>query len=79
MNREQSQQLTRDKIYKSALYHFSEASFKEVSVNQICTEAGVSKGIVYHHFKDKNTLYTTCLEDSIGLASAVGLRYAVLQ
>ena len=29
----------------------------------MCAEKGISKGIIYHHFKDKDALYLRCVED----------------
>jgi len=47
----------RHAIVKSAFKQFSEQPFKKVSTNEIVDGAGVSKGLLFHYFKDKKTLY----------------------
>lgn len=39
-----------------ATYLFSELGFENTSMAKICAEAGVSKGLVYHHFTSKTAL-----------------------
>jgi TetR/AcrR family transcriptional regulator len=40
---------------------FSAKGYEGASLNAACAENGISKGIVYHHFKDKNELYLLCV------------------
>lgn len=35
---------------------FAELGFENTSVDKICKEAGVSKGLIYHHFANKHEL-----------------------
>lgn len=65
MNRKVQKQETYEKILRSALLVFSEHQYNKASINMICTQANLSKGIVYHHFKDKDELYLVCLQKSI--------------
>ena len=44
---------TRRKIFNTALNLIKEKGFNQVSVDDICTACGVSKGAFYHHFKSK--------------------------
>ena len=52
----------KDAILKSSLVFFKDAPFQKVSTNDIVTHAGVSKGLLFHYFKDKRTLYITLYE-----------------
>lgn len=64
MKREEKNLQTRRRIIDSALREFSEKSYAEASLNTICSDGGISKGIIYHYFKDKDELYLVCLKES---------------
>ncbi len=55
---------TRKKIYDAAWHLIEEQGFEKVSVDKICSRAGVAKGSFYHHFKSKGDLiiegYSLC-------------------
>ena len=59
-----------DLIRNSAMLEFGEGSFKKTSADAIAKRAGVSKGLLFHYFKDKRELYLylfqyaidTCME-----------------
>lgn len=53
---------TRAKIIESAIKLFSDQGFNKASVNDICVEAGISKGAFYHHFKSKQELFIALLD-----------------
>ena len=63
MKREQKNLLSRQKIVDSALAEFGKKSYAESSLNNICTANGISKGIIYHYFKDKDELYLICIQE----------------
>jgi len=46
-----------DLIRNSAMAEFGESSFKKTSADSIAKRAGVSKGLLFHYFKDKRELY----------------------
>ena len=48
---------TRAAILEAAIELFGEAGFGPTSVDQIASIASVSKGIVFHHFNSKETLF----------------------
>lgn len=56
---------TKDKIIESAIDLFAELPYEIVSVAQICKNAGVSNGIIYSYFKNKNDLFQYLLEEVI--------------
>lgn len=46
----------------AAMVEFSRNGNDMASMNALCAENEISKGIVYHYFKDKNELYLLCVE-----------------
>ena len=62
MKREEKNQQTRRRIMDSALAEFAEKGYGGSSVNTICAAQGISKGIVYHYFENKDELYLACVE-----------------
>ncbi|MBV6394007.1 MAG: HTH-type transcriptional regulator BetI [Anaerolineales bacterium] len=59
---QQRSEETRSKIVSSAIRLFSARGFNAASVDDICAEAGVSKGAFYHHFKSKQELFLALLD-----------------
>ncbi|HEY6075087.1 MAG TPA: TetR/AcrR family transcriptional regulator [Anaerolineales bacterium] len=53
---------TRGKIMEAAVRLFSNRGYKTASVDDICKEAGVSKGAFYHHFETKQALFLALLD-----------------
>ncbi|MCD7755251.1 MAG: TetR/AcrR family transcriptional regulator [Firmicutes bacterium] len=52
-SRAEQAEKTRNLIYRTALRMFKEIGYDEVSISQICKEAGVSVGTFYHYFESK--------------------------
>ena len=59
---QQRSEETRTKILDSAVKLFSTHGFGAASVEDICTEAGISKGAFYHHFESKQALFLALLD-----------------
>ncbi|MFC2028656.1 TetR/AcrR family transcriptional regulator [Chloroflexota bacterium] len=53
---------TRSRILAASMKHFAKHGFKETSIQQICQDAGVSKGAFYHHFASKQSLFMDLLK-----------------
>lgn len=66
MKREEKNQMTRQRIMESALKEFSDHGYTGSSVNTICKEEGISKGIIYHYFRTKDEIYLACVEECFG-------------
>jgi AcrR family transcriptional regulator len=62
MNQEQRSERSRTQILESALKLFSHRGYGATSVSDIAEKAGVSKGNVYHHFSDKETIFRALLD-----------------
>ena len=63
MKREEKNMLSRQRILEAVLREFSQKGYEGASLNTVCAEKGISKGIVYHYFKDKDELYLFCAAD----------------
>lgn len=57
---------TREKILDSALEIMSRQPFSKVSLTKIAERVGLSKGAVYWHFKNRNDLLVSLVEDING-------------
>ena len=53
---------TRGALVVAARGMFSERGFAAVSTEEIVQSAGVTRGALYHHFKDKQDLFTAVVE-----------------
>jgi AcrR family transcriptional regulator len=56
---------TRQRILHAAAQCFAANGFSRTTVEQIATAAGVSKGIVYHHFRAKELILEALLERTL--------------
>lgn len=67
MKREEKNQQTRRRIMDNALREFSEQGYGASSINAICAAPELSKGIIYHYFDTKDTLFLACVEECFRL------------
>lgn len=61
MTQKNKSTIIRFKILQVALNEFANYSYEKSSINRICIEGNISKGVMYHHFKDKDELYLLCI------------------
>jgi AcrR family transcriptional regulator len=55
----------RERILEEARRLFLERGYSDVSMQQIADAAGLRKASIYHHFKDKNALFTAIVLDEM--------------
>jgi AcrR family transcriptional regulator len=60
---QQRSEETRARLLQAASKKFSSSGYNAASVDDICEEAGVSKGAFYHHFPSKQAVFLTLFED----------------
>ena len=53
MKQRNKSMIVRFKILQVALNEFANYSYEKSSINRICTEGNISKGVSAHHFKDE--------------------------
>lgn len=51
----------RAQLVELGLRLFSARAYDEISIDDIAREAGVSKGLLYHYFRDKRAFYVACV------------------
>ena len=54
---------TKAKIFQAAKRILQKKGYEELSIKNICEEAGVSNGSFYHHFKTKDDLLSYYIEE----------------
>ena len=61
MKKEEKTELTREKILNAAIIEFGTKGYEGASLNNICNDYGISKGLIYHNFKGKDEIYLHCV------------------
>lgn len=64
---QQKSRETKEKIFQAAKRILQKKGYEELSIKNICEEAGVSNGSFYHHFKTKDDLLSYYIEDQPGI------------
>lgn len=54
---------TKERIFQAAKQILKKKGYEELSIKNICEEAGVSNGSFYHHFKTKDDLLSYYIEE----------------
>ncbi|MGB8212350.1 MAG: TetR/AcrR family transcriptional regulator [Anaerolineales bacterium] len=57
---------TRSRILDAAVRRFVMSGYEAASVDDICAEAGVSKGAFYHHFPTKQAIFLALMQGWLG-------------
>ena len=70
-------QLTREKIIESAFESFFVLGYAETSLSLIAENAGMTRGAIYWHFKDKNELYREVVKIAAEKADVVKFAYSL--
>lgn len=58
---------TKARIFNAAKQILQKQGYEELSIKNICEEAGVSNGSFYHHFKTKDDLLSYYIEEQPGI------------
>jgi AcrR family transcriptional regulator len=81
--REEHVAATRRALVTAARRRFGSVGFAATSLDDVVADAGVTKGALYHHFKNKEDLFVAVYEElegeltSVGTESAVGAKDAI--
>lgn len=62
MEQAKKAQLSRDEIIRVATHEFSDYGYENASINRICRDGNISKGRLYHYFRDKPDIFVGCFE-----------------
>src|SRR3954470_21788575 len=64
-------QQTRQALLLAARALFGEHGYASTSIDEVVKRAGVTKGALYHHFRDKDDLFRAVVEDVKGDVTTV--------
>ncbi|MEW9668468.1 TetR/AcrR family transcriptional regulator [Ammoniphilus sp. 3BR4] len=64
------------KLLQAGLEEFVEKGYRLASTNQIVQRAGVSKGLLFHHFQNKKTLFLNIVEQCLEYFFSYLAKYA---
>lgn len=66
MTQEERTRISRELIIQGAIREFSRHGYEDASINRLCTDNGISKGRLFHHFQNKDEIFLetvrACLE-----------------
>lgn len=62
MKQQEKTKRTRERILEAAIAEFGSKGYDTASLNIICSENQISKGLIYHNFKGKDELYLQCVK-----------------
>lgn len=62
MKQNEKSKISKDKILNAAMKEFGSKSYDNASLNNICSDNKISKGLIYHYFKNKDELYLCCVK-----------------
>lgn len=62
MKQELKSKETKERIFQAAIRILQKSGYENLSIKNICEEAGVSNGSFYHHFKTKDDLLSYYIE-----------------
>jgi AcrR family transcriptional regulator len=77
--RDRQAQATRELIVAVARERFTTNGYTGTSINEIAQQAGVAKGALYHHFKDKDALFRAVYDTVQGETVAAVLAAAAAE
>lgn len=63
MKQSEKTKKTYNKILLSAIEEFGKNGYDNASINTICNKYSISKGLIYHNFKNKDELYLRSVEE----------------
>jgi AcrR family transcriptional regulator len=62
MNREEKNELSKEKIINACIKEFGTNEYVAASLNNICKNNNISKGLLFHYYKNKEELFLLCAE-----------------
>ncbi len=62
MTQKERQERSRREILRAAMEEFGAHGYDAVSMENICARHGISKGMMYHYYSNKDELFLLCVE-----------------
>lgn len=60
MNREEKNELSKEKIINGCIKEFGTNEYVAASLNNVCKNNNISKGLLFHYYKNKEELFLIC-------------------
>jgi AcrR family transcriptional regulator len=80
MSREKRAAATRERLLVAARELFAERGYADVGTEELVRRSGVTRGALYHHFRDKRDLFLAVHEQMEGeLVAAIGAKLAGIE
>ncbi|HBA69550.1 MAG TPA: hypothetical protein DCZ40_09365 [Lachnospiraceae bacterium] len=64
MTQKERQERSKEEIYQAALTEFGTLGYEKVSMERICGQHGISKGMMYHYYSNKDELFLLCVKQT---------------
>lgn len=64
MTQRERQERSRREIMEAAMEEFGTKEYNKVTMEGICTGHGISKGMMYHYYANKDELFLLCVEET---------------
>lgn len=64
MKQQQRQARSRAEILQAAMEEFGSRDYEQVNMERICKNHGISKGMMYHYYSNKDQLFLLCVEET---------------
>ena len=63
MKQQERQKKSKEKNLQAAITEFSASGYDKVTMENICTRHGISKGMMYHYYSGKDDLFLLCVQN----------------
>lgn len=63
MKQAQRQERSRREILQAAMEEFGTYNYSDVTIDNICSRHGISKGMMYHYYSGKDDLFLLCARE----------------
>lgn len=70
MKKEEKTERTKERIIDAAIQEFGAHGYAAATLNAICSDHGIAKGLLYHNFTGKEDLYLNCVSKCFAGVSA---------
>ena len=62
MTQKERQERSRAEILQAAMEEFGQAGYEKTSMERLCSNHGISKGMMYHYYSHKDKLFLLCVQ-----------------
>ncbi len=62
MKQKERQERSKQKIIQAAIEEFGQKGYEKVTIERICSNHAISKGMMYHYYSHKDELFLLCVQ-----------------